>query len=622
MKGRKSILLAGLTGGIGKIRDFFSSSRILSFLSHAGADAEAAFRKGRFHALSDAEAGHHAWQYRFRRACLKDIEESRFLGLYRRFLHKVMQTALFSFGLFGLLFGVFSALLAGTGWLGEAGLYRVSPSVFFALAAIPLLSSGQSLGGTIRKSFFAERFLFGFCGIARDSLGEEKAGENRNWIALFGAVFAAILSKWIPFPLVLGGILGGFFLGILFHTPELITLGILLLLPFFSLLTHASIALCIAVLLADAAWLWKAVCGRRRLRFGLLDFLFLSFAASVLSGGVITSGGIHSLKTAFLRVALLSFWFPATDFFTQHLWRRRGIVAIQCAGFLVSVWGIGQYFFTDMELLWVDVSRFSDIGGRVCGPFSNPNVFAVFLVLVAPLFLVGAIDASRRPRVRFCNAVGFLSMGLCTVLTWSRGAWLGMLSSVLFILFAHSRASIAASLVLTPPTVTLATFLPQTVIRRFLSIGAFSESSIRYRFYTWKGVLRMIKDHAWGIGVGEDAFFAVYGRYALSGIETVMHAHQLFLQILLELGIGGLILFLFFLLQLSFGVCKDLKLLHGGARAELLGGTGGVLGALVMGLFDYIWYHLGMLCLFFAFCSLIAVKRETEDLAYENDIYL
>ncbi|MBQ2734879.1 MAG: O-antigen ligase family protein [Clostridia bacterium] len=417
-------------------------------------------------------------------------------------------------------------------------------------------------------------------------------------------------------------LLGLFLLGILFRTPELLTLGIVFFLPFFSLFEHAGLILCGAVLLADLAWLWKAACGRRRLRFGWIDFIFLFFTCLVLFGGLFGAGGGDSIKSGLIRFALLTFWFPTTDFFTQNLWRKRGITAIKCAGFLASVWGIGQYFLTHLELLWVDVSRFSDIGGRVCGPFSNPNIFAVFLVLIAPLFLVGAMDATRSIVIRCCNGLGFLSVALCTVFTWSRGAWLGLLVAVFLILVSYSRTSVAVSILSVLPIGVFATYLPHSVINRFSSIGSFSESSIRYRFYTWKGVMRMIEDFAWGIGVGESSFSAVYPRYALSGIETVMHAHQLFLQIFLELGICGLIVFLLFLLQLSLSVFGGLKNLHGDARAELLGCTGSVLGVLVMGLFDYVWYHLGMFCLFFIFCSLIAVKRETEDSAYETSIYL
>lgn len=620
--GRRSAILAGLDAGIEKIQDAFSKSRIAAFFSHAGADAEAAFRKGLFRRLSDAESGHGAWQYRFRRACMRNMENSRFLNLYRFFLCKTLQISVFSIGFFVLLYGVFSALLGVAGWIDPQGRQLLYTSVFCVLVAIPLFSSGSSLGQAIRNSFFAKIVLFGWFGVSSEALEECGAGAANNWSALFYALLTAILARWLPLPFLLCLLLGGVLFAILFRTPELITLGILFFLPLFSLLPHAGIFLCAAVLFADVAWLWRAVCGRRRLRFGLIDFTLLFFAFLILLGGILSAGGANSAWESLARFTLLSFWFPCSDFFTQALWRRRGTVALKGSGFLASVMGIGQYFFTDMELFWVDVTRFSDIGGRVCGPFSNPNIFAVFLVLIAPLALVGALDDTRSLRNRFCNAVGFLSMGLCTVFTWSRGAWLGLLLAIFFVLLAYSRASLSALLLSVLPIGMLSTYLPHSVSNRFSSIGSFSESSIRYRFYTWRGVARVIWDYPWGIGVGESAFSAVYPRYALSGIETVMHAHQLILQILLELGVPGVLLLFFFLYQLFLCSFSGLKRLRKGARAELLGGVGGVMGTLVMGCFDYVWYHLGMFCLFFILCSLIAIKRETEESAYEKSLFL
>ena len=46
-----------------------------------------------------------------------------------------------------------------------------------------------------------------------------------------------------------------------------------------------------------------------------------------------------------------------------------------------------------------------------------------------------------------------------------------------------------------------------------------------------------------GVGVGESAFCTIYAGYALSGIETAMHAHSLYLQLLCSLGIVGLLVF-------------------------------------------------------------------------------
>ena len=82
-----------------------------------------------------------------------------------------------------------------------------------------------------------------------------------------------------------------------------------------------------------------------------------------------------------------------------------------------------------------------------------------------------------------------------------------------------------------------------------------SDSSTYYRFHTWLGSFDMLEDHFFGgIGIGSSAFNQIYPQYAHAGIESAEHSHNLFLQILLGLGIFGLILFavvLFLYLQKS-----------------------------------------------------------------------
>ena len=72
-----------------------------------------------------------------------------------------------------------------------------------------------------------------------------------------------------------------------------------------------------------------------------------------------------------------------------------------------------------------------------------------------------------------------------------------------------------------------------------------SDSSVTYRKNVWEGIRNMIANNFWtGIGVGESAFVNVYPQYAIKGTETVVHSHSMIYQLLLELGIFALIVFL------------------------------------------------------------------------------
>ncbi len=388
--------------------------------------------------------------------------------------------------------------------------------------------------------------------------------------------------------------------------PEWLAVLVLLFFPLFSMTGHPSLFLCGAILLTELLWLWKLLCGRREVRLALADCTVLLLGLLFLLGGAVGAGGLSGLWEGLLRAVLLLFWFPAVNLLSVPLWRGRALLAMKLSAAFCAVLGIWEYFFTEMELRWVDPARFSDLSGRVSAPFGNPNILSVLLLLTLPMMLAALLDTERRLSARLGNAVLLLLSGLCLVLTWTRGAWLGALAAMLFFLLSHSRHSAGAVLLSGIPAVCALPFLPEILQRRLLSIGSFADSSIRYRLYTWRGVLRMLREHPFGIGVGSEAFSRIYPRYAVSGTESAVHTHQLFLQVGAELGLPGLLVFLAFLLLLFFGTAHGLAHLHGSARGEWLGCVCGLIGALVMGLFDDIWYHPGMFCLFFAVAALAA----------------
>jgi O-antigen ligase len=144
------------------------------------------------------------------------------------------------------------------------------------------------------------------------------------------------------------------------------------------------------------------------------------------------------------------------------------------------------------------------------------------------------------------------------------------------------------------------------VINRILSIANLSDSSISYRIYTWIGSIRAIKDH-WigGIGYGSEPFKKIYPYYAYAGIEAAEHSHSLYLQVLLCLGIGGL-LTLMVLVFLYFQKCSEyIKAPENNAsRYYTAAALSSIIGALVMGIFDYIWFNNRV---FFVFWLVMAI---------------
>lgn len=597
---RHSRILRAAEEAAGRVRNAFAKSRILQALGGVYMRIEQAFRGGRLAFLSDAETDRGAWQYRFRRAWLRAVEESRIMRLLSSLSTALLETSIGSYGCFFVLYGSFAAAIRLVGVETFRGSVSLYAALILCVASVPLLLSNRSLSYGIRHSVVLSWFLIGFCGIGEERFGLRDRGREHLWWALLLAFCASMGTTYLSVARTAALIFLLLALWLLLEVPELCLTTFLLSLPFLAWSRHATAAATVGALLCLITWLAKALRGRRVLRFGAIDLSVLLFALAFLIGGAVSRGGTASVIKGVSAFCLISVWFPVRGLFSDRKWRARGIAAIKLGAAVTSVWGIGEYFLTDLTLNWVDVSRFSDIGGRVCAGFGNPNVLAVYLLCTVPLFLGGAADESRTHTSRVCNLIGFIAGVGCLILTWSRGAWLGIAVATLLFLLSFSRRSAGCVALSLLPLGCLSPYLPHSIVNRFVSIGSFSESSIRYRFYTWRGVLRMLREHAWGIGVGSEAFYAVYPRYAVSGTERVMHAHQLWLQILVELGIGGLIVFLWLLLLLFFCVAQGMRDLHGGARAQTVAGASALAGVLVMGFFDYVWYHMGLISLFLA----------------------
>ena len=377
-----------------------------------------------------------------------------------------------------------------------------------------------------------------------------------------------------------------------YNIPDFTFLFLITAFPFFQLLKHSTFWL-LPICLFLLFWSLKTFWVEPKLDFA--DYLVLLILLLQISTALTGYGRAVDALTAAL---LTSIWFFARRFWNEK--NEKAVVFFSSLALLtVSTIGVGQYLFGMAEVRWVDASRFGDIGGRVTSLFSNPNILAVYLLLYFPFPLWATFFPENKGRMRVFYAICTIFGALCILLTWSRGAWLGLFSVVFLFLFLHSQKT-RFLLRFSPFVLFAVPLLPNNFKGRLYSIGDLGESSIRYRLQTWQGTWQMLASHPVGIGVGERAWRAIYPHFALSGTRTVMHAHNVFLQIATELGFIGLIVFL-----LLVGMC-----LYGAFKKKNAPLFLSLSGTLVMGLFDHLWYYPGMLLPFFAFLAFCAPREQ------------
>ena len=162
-------------------------------------------------------------------------------------------------------------------------------------------------------------------------------------------------------------------------------------------------------------------------------------------------------------------------------------------------------------------------------------------------------------------------------------------------------------------------FLPETIIERIMSIGDMSDSSTSYRVYIWYGTVDMLRTYfVGGIGMGEGAFRTVYPFYSYDAI-IAPHSHNLYLQFLVEAGIGALLLFIgliiAFVKDCAKTCKKNIKDSYGYLTALAL--ASGVAGFLLQSMFDYTFYNYRMMAMFIMYLSFGAVLKSLEE---ENEV--
>lgn len=312
-----------------------------------------------------------------------------------------------------------------------------------------------------------------------------------------------------------------------------------------------------------------------------------------------------SLFPGLLTIAFVLFFFAVTSCGMDGKHLDMVMWGLLAAGVVVSAYGFFQFMFPEkFRNVWTDTDMFSTVAFRVYSTLENPNVLGEYFLLVIPLGCAVALTAEGKQK-RLAALAAVAVMGVCLILTYSRGCYLGLLfAAAVFLVLLDSRFLVVGivAIALCP------LYLPDSVISRFTSIGNMDDTSTSYRVYIWLGTLAMLKDYWFcGVGPGTDAYNIVYPEYAYNAI-TAPHSHNLYLQIMCDSGICGIVVFL--ILMLSF-YRMMFTAIHRETdrRAKIfqIAGTSAITGFLVQSMTDYTFYNYRVMLLFWVMLGLCVV---------------
>lgn len=275
---------------------------------------------------------------------------------------------------------------------------------------------------------------------------------------------------------------------------------------------------------------------------------------------------------------------------------------------LVSVYGIYQLRVGAKALAtWVDPESPLAKTTRAYSFLGNPNVLAAYLLPAIALSIAAAF-VWKRPMQKVLAVVMVVLNSICMYGTQSRAGWIAMIVllmvaaigvfywyrpflSSFWQIWLLPVAFLSAALLLGGAVVVL----PALKERATSIFAGRGDSSNSFRINVWQAVRQMIRQRpVLGIGYGDRVFKKVYPIYQINPKYSALSAYSIYLETLVEMGIVGLLSFLWMMLVSLFHGIVPLKSLREGADRHyfwLVGGVTGAIGLAIQGCFDTVWYR-------------------------------
>jgi len=349
------------------------------------------------------------------------------------------------------------------------------------------------------------------------------------------------------------------------------------------------------------------------LKAPLISYTIVATIATVFSP--VRSAALDGLIKLLLYFAV----FLAIErvFITNSKYRGYLVGSYILTNVLVTIGGLRQQFFGAQQLAtwWDPTSELSALT-RIYSFLGNPNLLAGYLLPAIPLGVV-ALLLTDRWTWRVLIALSTLGSLLCIIYSYSRGAWLGLGAEVLVLSVAllYWRLERLSLWALPPIGLGLvgamaAGIMTKPSLRtRVLSIFSIFDrnvdQSISFRLRVMAGAMEMVKHYPiFGIGPGNRAFNLVYPLFQKAR-HSALGAYSVPLELTIETGIVGLVVYSWLVITVLRRGIRSIRLepnLWG------IGGMATLIGMIVHGLGDTVWYRPQVQVLWWLGIALVMVN--------------
>lgn len=225
------------------------------------------------------------------------------------------------------------------------------------------------------------------------------------------------------------------------------------------------------------------------------------------------------------------------------------------------------------------------------------NVLGAFLSCGAAL-LIGLLLQTHSTSSRIVMLLCMATVLTTLVLTRSRGAWFGFGAAVVYALFRVRSGWLWTALVFAALLLLGVGPLREVLLSR-ASETSEGDPSFLGRLFLWSYAWKVFKAN-WLLGVGFDNFRYVKHFYGYPGqLWWIIrfHAHNIFLEMLVDLGVIGFIGFCWLYLRTLFRLDRIVRARTPDRWALALGLGAALVAYAAHGLFDYVAFQYGALAL-------------------------
>jgi O-antigen ligase len=232
---------------------------------------------------------------------------------------------------------------------------------------------------------------------------------------------------------------------------------------------------------------------------------------------------------------------------TSH--NKSVLITILFGNLVMVTYGFYDYFITQKGNLYNPDIRFYSLS-------SDFAFFSAYLVTTFPFIFI-AFFYLKKLRTKIFLFPLFVLNILALYLNHQRGAWIAVFTGCFFVLLILKKWKTLSMFVLIPVLIYM--LLPTHVFLRHEKLMVESGTirfmagtgSIAPRITVWKFALDEIaKNPFTGYGLGRDNFAKKYPQFKEKFGPTLFHAHNIFIDTALQMGIGGLIVFLLIIMKM------------------------------------------------------------------------